>query len=346
MQTFGSDRVRVAGEKVFLYSPISKGWTARVAKRGTHAEHPGTAVLWDEQYYEVVSAELAQGGGVRYVLLPWRDDHTIRVFDQYDAESEQRRIDDYRVAMTHRRRSPLVSLLGIVLGHLPAPVQNRLANEYGVAAPRMTLVSIIPSIVLLGICVWLYVDARMRFVGSPVPMWVWLLAITMLVDSAARFLVVMLQNRAQGSILGTIVYLILWSLAPQRFPSPTVERGRAIFMLTPDEATAQHDAIRMREPFFTLLTPVEQQRLAERFGFEYRRHATAPAVIVLICALMGVVSSWVKVSDTGNLAAWLSLLLAGWLTIEQIVRLYTFRRRPAGSILAVLVRPFMRDFLR
>ena len=345
MLTHGSDRVRVVGEKVFLYSPISKGWTARVPRQNLHSEHPGTAVLWDEQYFEVISAEVAQGGGVRYVLAPWRDDHVIRVFDQYDAESEARRIADYNAAITQRRRSPLVSMFGIVLGHLPAPVQNRLGNEYGVSPPRMTLVSLVPSLVLLGVCVWLYVDARLRMAASPVPFWVWLLALAMLADSAVRFLVVMLQNRAQGSLVGSILYSIVYLIVPDRLPSPTVERGRGIFMLEPDEEIAQRDALRMREPLFTFLTPAEQQHLAERFGFEYRRHAFFPAIVILVCALLGAISSYVKVADSGSISALISLIVSGGLTIEQIVRLYTLQRRPAGSVLAVLVRPFLRQFL-
>ena len=49
MLTHGADRVRQAGDKVILQSAIAKGWTPRVPKTLTNAEHPGTAVLWDEQ---------------------------------------------------------------------------------------------------------------------------------------------------------------------------------------------------------------------------------------------------------------------------------------------------------
>ena len=81
MLTHGSDRARQAGDKVILHSAIAKGWTPRVAKTLTSAEHPGTAVLWEEQFYEVIEATPQQSGGVRYVLASWRDDQTIRVFE-------------------------------------------------------------------------------------------------------------------------------------------------------------------------------------------------------------------------------------------------------------------------
>lgn len=345
MLAHGSDRVRVSGERIVLYSPAPKGWTPRVPATNVHSAHPGTTVLWEEQYFEVLTAEVAREGGVRYVLVPWQEENVIRVFDQYDAESEARRVADYNHALTQRKVSAILPLFGMILGHLPAPVQNRLANDYGMAAHRMTLISTVPSLVLLGGCVWLYVGSRLEMRASPVPFWLWLIALVMFADSVVRYMVVMLQNRAQGSLPGTFVYFVLWSIAPKRFPSPVEERGRAVFMLAPDEEVALRDAIEMRAPLFTLLTPAEQQRLAERYGFEYRRHATGPAVVILVCALLGAVSSWVKVADSGSVSALLSLIVAGGLTIEQVVRLRALRRGPAGSVLGAVVRPFVRGYL-
>ena len=60
MLTHGSDRARRVGEKVILQSAISKGWTPRTPKTLTHAEFPGTAVLWEEQYFEVIEADGAR----------------------------------------------------------------------------------------------------------------------------------------------------------------------------------------------------------------------------------------------------------------------------------------------
>lgn len=345
MLAHGSDRVRVSGERIVLYSPISKGWQARTPATNVHVAHPGTAVLWDEQYFEVLSAEVARGGGVRYVLVPWQDEHVIRVFDQYDAESETRRIEDYNHALAQQKRSAIVPWLGVILGHLPAPIQNRLANDYGVAAHRMTLISTVPSVVLLSLCVWYYAGARMEQRVSPVPFWLWLIALVMFADSVVRYMVVMLQSRAQGSLPGTFVYFLLWSLAPKRFASPVEERGRAVFTLAPDDDVVLRDAIDLRAPFFTLLTPAEQQLLADRYGFEYRRHAIGPAVVILVCSVLGVVSSFVKVADSGSVSALLSLLVAGGLTIEQVVRLRALKRGPAGSVLGAVVRPFVRGYL-
>ena len=98
MQPYGADRVRTSGGRVILHSRISKGWTPRTPKTPTHAEFPGSAVLWDDEYFEVVAAELLPAGGVRYVLEPWRDNHTIRSFEHYSEESEARLQKDYATA--------------------------------------------------------------------------------------------------------------------------------------------------------------------------------------------------------------------------------------------------------
>jgi uncharacterized membrane protein YeaQ/YmgE (transglycosylase-associated protein family) len=344
MQPHGSDRVRVAGGKVLLFSPIPKGWQPATPRTNTSTEHPGTTVLWDEQYYEVVAADAMQSGGVRYVLAPWRDEHIFRVFEIYDDASEARRLEEHRAVLAQQKKGKLVWLSGIVLGHLPAPVQNRLANDYGVAAPRMTLLSTIPSVVLLGVCVWLYAGARLRIESSPVPMWLWIVAAFMLADSAMRFIVFMTQNRAMGSFPGTLLYTILSFIAPRAFPLPR-EQGAELFTLAPDPEVAARDAIEMRAPLFTLLSPAEQARLAQRYGFEYRRHAFPPAIIILVGALIGAISSLMKVRTGGGISALISLVVAGALTVEQVLRLIALRRGPAGSMLAPLVRPFVRRYL-
>ena len=61
MTPYGSDRVRVDGERIVLSSRLPKGWTARVERTLTSAEFPGTAVLWDEQYFEVIGADFIHG---------------------------------------------------------------------------------------------------------------------------------------------------------------------------------------------------------------------------------------------------------------------------------------------
>ena len=194
MRPYGSDRVRESGGRVILHSRLSKGWTPRTPKSATHSEFPGTAILWDDQYYEVIAAEPLPAGGVRYVLGPWKDENAMRVSEAYDDASEARLLEDYQKAMRQQKHSLAARWSGILLGHLPAPVQNHLGNELGVSPARMTLLSIVPSIALLATCVWLTVGAKMKSVPSPVPIALWVFALFMLFDSGVRFLLAMTQN--------------------------------------------------------------------------------------------------------------------------------------------------------
>lgn len=349
MRPHGSDRVRAAGEKVILNAPISKGWTPRTPKTLTNSEHPGTTVLWDDAYFEVLSAEVMQEGGVRYVLVPWRDEHTIRRFEQYDEESEARIAADYTRAKKQQRLSVLMRISGIVLGHLPSPVQNHLGNELGISPMRMTLVSCIPPLILLGVCAYLKGGAMIEEKVSPIPVWLWFLTLFLVLESGIRFFVAMSQNRPMGSLPGTIVYAGFRLLAGSRashLPKATEETGDGVFfMVPPPDDVALRDSITMRGPMLTLLPAGEQARVARHFGYNYREHAFGLAWVLFAFAVLGVGTSWVKVQNGRGSTAILALVVAGALAIEQLYRLIALRRGPAGSVLGVLVRPFVRDLL-
>ena len=348
MQAHGADRLRNAGGKIILDSPIPKGWVARKPK-GVHAEYPGTAVMWDDAYFEVVSAGPGAEGGVRYVLEPWRDEHIMRSFQHYDAASEAQRIADHRAAAAQRKKSVLGRLSGMFLGHFPQHVQDHLQNELGLTPTRMTMLSCVPSVLLLGGCVWLYSDARLTRTASPVPFWLWAIAVYLVIDSAVRFLVAMSHGRGIGSLFGTIGYIAFWYALPTRrkWPSPfDPGRGHKLFMLPPPDDVALQDALQIRGPWFTLLTAEEQKRLSTRYGFDHRKHAYGLAWLILVFATLGAVSSFVKVSDGGGgFGPLVSLIVAGGLAVEQIVRLGAFKRGPAGCFLGILARPFLRRFL-
>jgi hypothetical protein len=336
MQPHGSDRVRVSGGKVILHSRLAKGWTPRTPPSGTHSEFPGTTVLWDDHYYEVLSADPLPAGGVRYELAEWREDHTIRVFSVYDDASEARLVADHETAARQRARSRTASLSSMLLGHLPERAQARLANELGLFPARMTILSTIPTVVLLAVCVLLHVDARMRFIPSPIPTWLWFFAIVMIGDSGVRFHTAMLQNRGVGSLLGTLLYGIYEMLA--RKQAPAAEEKRTPLRLPDDPERDLLDSVKMRSWMVTLLPAREQRIVAERYGYDYRKEAYGFAWALLVVGAIGV-----GVSFPEKMIA--SIVGAG-IVVEQALRLYAFRRGPAGSVFGIFVRPFVRDLLR
>src|SRR5258708_4573612 len=340
MEAYGSDRGRVAGDgRVLLSSRLVKRWTPRVEKTLTSAQFPGTAVLWSEAYYEVVAAEPLASGGVRYTLLPWREEHVMRVVDQYDAATEALRIEEYAKGLARERRRIGANVLGMLTGHLPASVQNELASEIGVTPVRLTMLS---TLLTYAASLGLILLAAGNLVAQKgMPFAAVVGAAYLLVESSVRFFIAMAQSRPIGSPLGVFAYLLFYALARNRakLVAPfRVEKGWSTPLTEAPEDVALRDAYTMREPFITLLSAEEQGRAAERFGYDYRKHSYAIAWIILVGSLCGIASSVSR-------GAVLSGIAAVALTAEQVVRLAAFRRGPAPSILGWIARPFVRKIL-
>ena len=106
---------------------------------------------------------------------------------------------------------------------------------------------------------------------------------------------------------------------------------------TPAER-ADADALLMREALVTLLSRADQARVAARFGYDYRHQSSIIATLILIFAVLGIITSV-------RSGAVVSLVIAGILAAEQVYRLAVLRSRPAGSILGIAARPFVRKLL-
>jgi hypothetical protein len=337
MQAFGSDRVREGeDEQVILACRLSKGWTPRVSKTLTSAEFPGTAVLWEERYFEVVRADDQAQGGVRYVLEPWRDSNAMRVTDRYDAETESQRIEEHRLLLQREKGRKSANAMGVFTGHLPAIVQHQLAMELGILPPRLTFLSILSTYVLIVAIVLVCVSDMMRHEAIPAPLFI--IAVYLGIENTARVLIYWTQNRPIGSTIGWLAYLLYWGIT-RRGPSPfDTQKGYAVKVTQAPAEVARRDSFAVREAFVTLLSPEDQARVAQRFGYDYRRDSGAMAAMILIVAIIGMVSSYVR----GNPIAFVA---AGLLGAEQIMRLIAFRRGPAASVLRFVVRPFVRKLL-
>jgi hypothetical protein len=338
MRPYGSDRIRRRdGERIVLASRLSKGWVPRAEKTLTTAQFPGTAILWEEQYFEVVDARALPQGGVEYVLEPWREHHVMRVVEAYDEPSETARQAEHRAHLARETGRKTANLLALFTGHLPAVVQNRMAEELGLLPVRLTVMSILSSYALVVAGILWMVNAKMHRATPPLAL---VLATAFLgVETTARFLVAWTQNRPIGSSIGLFAYIAWWLLTGRRGTSPfAVEKGFSVRIGEAPEDVAMRDLLTLREPFLTLLSPAEQQRLAERWGYDYRRHASGIAIGILVFAAMGIASSLYR-------GAFVALLVACAVAGEQMVRLVVLRRGPAGSMFGVLVRPFVRKLL-
>jgi len=331
MQAFGSDRVRKGdGDAIILSSRLSKGWTAG------NGRIPGTAVLWEERYFEVIAVDDLKQGGFRYVLAPWPEQHAMRLTDRYDAQSEAARIEDHRKSLQRDAARKSANLLGVFTGNLPAVVQEHLARELGILAPRLTFVSILGTYIVVAAIVLVSVTALMNFKGLSAPLIA--VAIYFTIENSIRFLIYWTQARPIGSSIGFIAYALFHFITGWG-PSPFAEeKGQSVRISAAPDDVARADAFKLREAFVTLLTPAEQSRVAERFNYDYRRESTLVAVAILLIAAVGIVSSYVRGTA-------IALIVAAVLAAEQIIRLAALRRGPAASVLRFLVRPLVRKLL-
>jgi hypothetical protein len=338
MRPHGTDRLRPPeGERLVLASRIDKGWVARAGKTLTSAEFPGTAVLWEEQYFEVVEARPLPLGGVEYVLEPWREHHVMRVVQQYDEPSEAGRVAEHRAQLARERNRKTANLAALLTGHLPAVVQNRMAENLGLLPYRVTFVSVLGMYaVVVGSFVWM-VSYVMRHDNPPTALIV--ATAYLAIETTARFLIVYTQNRPIGSTVGLFGYIAWWLLTGRRGTSPfAVEKGFDVVITEAPDDVKMHDLLTMREPFLSLLPAEEQERIAARFPYDYRRYSTGIAVAILVGALIGIASSLIR-------GAFVSFLVAVALACEQVYRLAVLRRGPVGSVFGLLVRPFVRKLL-
>ncbi|MBV8544232.1 MAG: hypothetical protein JO088_05760 [Acidobacteria bacterium] len=340
MQAYGSDRVRaVDGERVELSSRIPKAWTPRVPKTLTTAEFPGTAVLWEERYFEVIAAEPLPQGGVRYVLEPWREMHAMRTIDHYDDAHETERLAEYRAQRSRERKRKSANALAVLAGHLPAAVQEEIGRELGIIATRLTILSALGVYaVVIALVLWI-VSGIMS--GTPRPLPAYLATGYLFIETSLRFGIAWLVGRPAGSAIGVLGYLVYYVTVADRSRavSPFArEKGTVITITETPADRAVTDSLLMREALVTLLSPADQARVAARFGYDYRHQSSLIAILILFFAAIGVATSLHR-------GAVISLIAASVIAAEQIYRLAILRSRPAGSILGIAARPFVRKLL-
>ena len=337
MQAYGSDRLREADDgRLIVSSRLDKGWVPRTEKTLTSAEFPGTAILWENQYFEVVSSEMLPAAGVRYVLEPWREHHVMRVTENYDEASEARRLEEHRKRLLREKHRKTANALGIFTGHLPKIVQETLASDLGILPKRLTLLSTFFVLAVIVALVMTAVGYTLRRETIPLPLSIAIIYLS--IENVIRWGVVWMVGQPIGSSIGTLAYILYWGITRRGVSPFASAKGSAVPITEAPPDVAARDAYAMREALITLLTPAEQAVVAQRFGYDYRRESRVVAIGILFFAVIGMATSW----TTRNIIA---LGAALFLAVEQVIRLAAFPRGPAGSVLRVLVRPFVRKLL-
>jgi hypothetical protein len=341
VKAHGHDRLLPQKDGSFLLDcPMPKGWIGRKTGTQTSAEHPGTAVRWEDQIFEVVEAAPGQLGGIRYRLAPWEGRHAIRVVAAYDKAAEEARGHEQaeRLAGIWKRRASI--LLAPFAGLLPASVQLRMEGDFGAPARWMTFSSAFP-LFLIGVLRILDARLTMMGAGALLPHWLALpifLAVYFALESAVRLWSLIFAGEPMGSLPGVFAHEV-WRLA--------TGTSVPISARSPSPRWDPKDIYKMLEPFLALLSLEEQEWIEGRHSFDPLRWGRRSAILVAILAITNVVISLGMVAqghDDFWDFAW--LLVGGYLCVEQVVRLRRIGQgHPAGSVLGALVRPLARSLL-
>ena len=137
---FIPDRIVPAadGEPVdlWVYAVLPKeGWVPHSPGDFTRAEHPGSAIRYRDQIYEVMLVEETVEGeyAFRYRLRPWDKQYTIRHLVDYTLKTQRDAADAHQeMAGTERLRSWILWLFPIA-GFAPDPLQREWEKRTGLS---------------------------------------------------------------------------------------------------------------------------------------------------------------------------------------------------------------------
>jgi hypothetical protein len=221
-----------SGYDLFIFSMYEKpGWQARVPGDRIHVPHPGSAIQYQGQLYELM--EIAPGAGAahtwRYALRRWDDACVVRRLFHYTAETERamaHKLEEHR--RRYRRHTWLIYLFPLTCW-LPSPWLQRWEREWGLPMRTLCFVStflyFVPS-GLFALYFMYFSGPQSRLIPAGICFYVGL-------EQAIRYLWMVFGTEAQGSLLLTA----LW----HPFHPRGEMRRRSDFSSFPDEVRQLKD---------------------------------------------------------------------------------------------------------
>ncbi len=180
------------------------------------ADHPGTAVRFNGELFEVTRAAQAGPEWV-YTLEPWDDAQTIRTLVEWDPHVERRFVEGARLEKAAGRKGALAWRLQALLGFLPASHQERLNASIGLDPGRATFWSaVLECAAGLPLAVLFVVGRYAGMMGGAggegrwefllnLPAWLGVLAILAVIEGGLRLVL----NLATGDPMGSVPFNLL-----------------------------------------------------------------------------------------------------------------------------------------
>jgi hypothetical protein len=349
VQAYGSDRLRVSDDgHLFLSSRLPKAWRERSVRAASAIPHPGTAVLWDDVFYEVIAVSVLPAGGFQYELALFPDDLMMRGSVAYDESSELARATERRTIVGRERTRKILNALAPITGHAPPRVQEWMHEEIGTFPSGLTAISAVPPLALGLLSVRWMLNEKVDGIPLPFPRLLVIFMVILGIESAYRLLHAVFHGRPAGSVPGFVVYVIVHALFLRHTAIPSAlaaPRGDSVRHSDPPDDVALQDALAVREPFLTLLSVSDQQKLKARFGFSPARYGRKTAAVILGGSAIGILTSIGGLFAGHGLTSLLSLVLSASLAIEQVVRWPALATTGASSVLRFVVRPLAGKLL-
>lgn len=117
-----------------------RGWIERKPGSVSRPVFPGSAILFEDSYYEVfeIGRESALPGRVCYYLRRWEDHFALRTQFVYSIEECNRAVQQQKRDSKDRFASIFIQCILPLAGLIPAEDQRRIEKEYGIPGTRMT----------------------------------------------------------------------------------------------------------------------------------------------------------------------------------------------------------------
>ncbi len=319
------------------------GWQARLPGGLIEAQFAGTAVFFEERYYEVVAAREV-GGAVSYYLDPWDDAIVLRRIVELSPEATAREAAERAGDVRRRSTASALVVLAPLVGLLPASYQESIERRYGLPASRATAWSA-ASLLAVASSIFLLALARIfatRIVGDSPDGWeAWLGPATYcMIESLLRLGAALAAGEANGTLPVVLLFGIVDLLRGRRRPTPPP---------APDEVALEWEAKRARQatwvetfaPLWGLLDIGSQDRLAAVYDFDPRRASQLSILAAAFfgAAVAGLAGSYLA-SGAGGVFDLAALLAGGVVTLDALRRaLVMLGGGRSGSVLAPFVRP-------
>ncbi len=220
---FFPDRVIPAADggpvELWVYAVQPKeGWVAHSPGDLARAEHPGSAIKYRDQVYELMRVEETAEGGYafRYGLRPWDPQYAIRHVVNYTLKTQMEAAAAHQDMRRTQWLRSLILWLFPLAGFAPDPLQREWEKKTGLSMAWVSAGSALFGMALAFALRDAVGDSRFAAV-------VFYLAM----ESFARLFWIAISHRPHGSFLLTLPYLLWQGFERLRSPQLTPSAGAA-----------------------------------------------------------------------------------------------------------------------